>query len=337
MKLDRAIAAMWAMVFACGLLGGCGPMILAIGVEPGDQKLTTTVVQPGGWFVSDQVAIIEVSGLIHNGRSPGLISEGNNPVSDLTEALQAAKNDDRVKAVILRINSPGGTVTGSDAMYRQVLRFKQQTHKPVVVLMLDVAASGGYYVACAADQIVAYPTTVTGSIGVIVQTITFKPGLDRIGIHAEDFTSGPNKDAGSPLSVLTDSQRQVLRTLVEDYYQRFTTVVRTNRPNIPTDKFAFATDGRVVSGDQALALGLVDHTGDIDDAFALAKSLAHLEKANLVVYHRPLEYVGSPFARSGVGAPAAGGTQVNIAQFNLPGALPGEGAGFYYLWNPGMR
>jgi protease-4 len=325
---------MWAAILACGLAGGCGPMIMAVGVEPGSQQLTTTVVESDGLFVSDRVAIIEVSGLIHHGRSPGLLSEGRNPVSDLTEALAAARDDGRVKAVILRINSPGGTVTASDAMYREVLRFKQQSGKPVVALMLDVAASGGYYLACASDRIVAYPTTVTGSIGVIVQTLSLKPALDRIGIQAESITSGPNKDTGSPLSVLTAGQRQVLRTLVEDYYQRFLTVVRTHRPGIPADKFAFVTDGRVVSGTQAAELGLVDQVGDLEDAYALARSLAHLAHAKLVVYHRPLEYVGSPYARSGVAGAAAGGTQINIAQFNLPDIGPWNTAGFYYLWEP---
>jgi protease IV len=323
----------------CLLASGCGPATIVVGITPGDQQVVPTVVQSEGYWVSDRVAIIDVSGLIHNGRSPGLISEGDNPVSMLTECLTAADQDDRVKAVILRINSPGGTVTASDAMYREVRRFRQHSSKPVVALMLDVAASGGYYVACAADDIVAYPSTITASIGVILQTVSFKAALESIHIKADAITSGPNKDAGSPLSDLTPDQRKTLAALVDDFYKRFLGVVRERRPLIPADKFAMVTDGRVLSGQQALALGLVDQNGDLHDAFDLAKKLAHIDKAKLVVYHRPLEYVGSAYARApgnsgGGGAGNTGGTQINLAQINIADGLLWNAAGFYYLWTP---
>jgi protease-4 len=328
----------------CLLLSGCGPATIVVGITPGDQQVVPTVVQSEGYWVSDRVAIIEVAGLIHNGRSPGLISEGENPVSLLTECLTAAEHDDDVKAVILRINSPGGTVTASDAMYREVRRFRQHSGKPVVALMLDVAASGGYYLACAADDIVAYPSTITASIGVILQTISFKEALNSIHIKADAITSGPNKDAGSPLSDLTPEQRKTLAALVDDFYKRFLGIVRERRPLIPADKFAMVTDGRVLSGSQALALGLVDQNGDLHDAFDLAKKLAHLDKANLVVYHRPLEYVGSAYAHApgnsggaggGSGNPGIpGGTQINFAQINIGEGLLWNTAGFYYLWSP---
>src|SRR5690606_11863515 len=193
-------------------------------------------------FRPDRVALIDVSGMIINASPRGLLYQGENPVSLLHEQLQEARCDSRVKSVVLRINSPGGTVTASDAMYRQIKRFREETGKPVVALMMDVAASGGYYVACASDEIVAYPTTITGSIGVILQTISVKPALDRIGIHAEALTTGPNKDAASPLSTLTDVHRAVLIAMVDDFFQRFVATVRENRPNIPQDQFATVTD-----------------------------------------------------------------------------------------------
>jgi protease IV len=331
----------------CGVLAmslaGCGVTTFVVGLAPGDQELTSTVVETDGSWVKDRVAMVDLSGLIFNGRKPGLLSEGDNPVSDLTEKLEEARNDERVKAVILRINSPGGTVTASDAMYREVRRFREGCNKPVVALIMDVGASGGYYVACAADKIVAYPTSITGSIGVIVQTISVKDGLSRIGIHAEAITSGPNKETGSPLTDMTDSQRQVLRGLVDDFYRQFSGIVKERRPAIPADKFAMVTDGRVVSGAQAVGLGLIDVTGDLRSTFELAKQMAGIPKAKLIVYHRPLAYIGSPYAASPVGAPgysngggaSAGGTQINIAQFNLADSLQWSTAGFYYLWDPG--
>ncbi len=317
-------------------MAGCGPMTFVVGVTPGDQRLTYTVVDSDGQSGSQRVAIIDVTGMILNTRKSGLLRQGDNPVSDLTEKLSAAQHDPRVAAVILRLNTPGGTVTASDAMYREIQRFKQQSHKPVVALMMDVAASGGYYVACASDTIVAYPTTVTGSVGVIMQTISFKPALDRIGIQAQALTSGPNKEAGSPLSVMTDEQRAVLQKLVDDFYARFASVVRENRPNMPAERFDELTDGRVLSGEDAKAVGMVDELGDLRSAFARAKQLAKLEHADLVVYHRPLTYVGSPYAAAPAVQPEAP-AQINLLQLNVDAMADLEApAGFYYLWRPQM-
>ncbi|MEM9419551.1 MAG: signal peptide peptidase SppA [Planctomycetota bacterium] len=317
-------------------LVGCGPMTFVVGVTPGDQKLESTVVQAADGWTRDRVAVIDVSGMIMNAQTPGLLSPGENPVSTFREKLDTAATDGRVKAVILRLNTPGGAVTASDAMYRDVLRFKEQTGKPVVVMMMDVAASGGYYLACAGDEIVAYPTTVTGSIGVIIQTVSLQPALSRIGISTEALTSGPNKDAGSPFGEMTDEHRAVLQGIVDEFYARFTEVVRASRPEIPADRFAEVTDGRVVSGDRALEVGLVDRLGDLDDAFGRAKALAGVSDANLVVYHRSLEYVGSPYASTPGGMPQAGGSQINLLQLNLDGTLGGMASpsGFYYLWRP---
>ncbi len=314
---------------------GCGPLTFTIGSAPAD-KLTHTVVIPADGFRPDRVAIVDVSGLIVNASPRGLLTQGENPVSLLHEQLQEARRDSRVKAVVLRINSPGGTVTASDAMYRQVKRFREETGKPVVALMMDVAASGGYYLACSADDIVAYPTTVTGSIGVILQTITVKPALDRIGVRAEALTTGPNKDAGSPLSELTDEHRAVLNSMIDDFYQRFLDTVRTNRPNIPEDQFATVTDGRIVSGEKALTLGLVDHVGDLETAFAHAMAMAKIDRAELIRYHRPGTYIGSPYMTTPMQSDAGSHVQVNLLQLNLHDAyhLPGGSVGFLYLWQP---
>lgn len=324
----------------CGLMllcavalhaGGCGPMTFVVGAAPGDQELRAKVVRSEGG--SDQVLIVDVSGLIHNSRRKGLLSQGDNPVALLQERLDKARSDSRVKAVILRINSPGGTVTASDAMYREVVRFKHQSGKPVVALLMDVAASGGYYLACAADQIVTYPTTVTGSVGVIFQTISVKPALARLGVNAEAITSGPNKDAGSPFSTLTAEHRQVFQALVDDFYRRFVAVVRNAREGIPEDQFSAMVDGRVISGEAAVKVGMADAMGDIYDAFVLAKKLARIKRANMVIYHRPLDYVGSVYAQAPAGADS-GGTQINLAQINVSDTFAESAAGFYYLWLP---
>ena len=314
---------------------GCRPVTFAVGVSPGDRQLATTVVESEGRWNRDRVPMIDVSGMILNAPKPHLIQPGDNPVSLLHEKLEMARGDKRVRAVILRLNTPGGTVTASDAMYRQIERFKTRTDKPVVALMMDVTASGGYYLACAADKIVAYPTTVTGSIGVIMQTFSLKPALNRLGIQTTALTSGPNKDAGSPFSVLTPEQQAVLQSLVDDFYGRFRDVVRRSRPLIAADQFDELTDGRILSGDQAVKAGLVDQVGDLYDAFRRAKELAGIPRADMVLYHRPLHYVASPYASAPMpGGGPGGGTQINLAQFNFPHQFGDASIGFFYLWQP---
>ena len=328
-------AAAWLLPL---VLWGCSPITFVVGVSPGDRALErTTVVNESGWG-GERVALIDVSGVIVNAEKPTLLDQGENPVGLFQEQLAAAARDDRVKAVVVRINSPGGGVTASDMMYRDLRRFGSSTGKPVVALLMDVAASGGYYVACGADRIVAHPTSVTGSVGVILQTISFKPALERVGIQTPALTSGRNKDAGSPLSVMTDSHRAVLQELVDDYYVRFVDLVRERRRGISEEDLALVTDGRVYSGEDAAAVGLADQTGDLHDAVALAKTLAGIERADWVRYHRPLRYVGSPHAR-GLGSGAAdGGTQINLMQLNVE-AMGGFDAplGMYYLWRPDVR
>lgn len=328
-----------ALLAAVTLFTGCGAMTFIVGVNPGDQMLTEKVVEKSTTGSTNKVAIIDVSGLIINAKKSGLLREGQNPVSVFHEKLQKAAKDTDVKAVLLRVNSPGGTVTATDMMYRELKRFKEKSGKPVVVLMMDVAASGGFFLSCAGDHVVAYPSTITGSIGVIIQTVTFKPALDRLGIQAEALTSGKNKAAGSPLGNMTDGHREILQGLVDDFYGKFRKVVKDSKPNIPAERFDDVTDGRVFSGTGAKELGLVDQVGDLHDAFAEAKRRAGLSSASLVIYHRPLNYVASPYSASPnidpSSRPGGGiGTQINLLQLNMPELSGGASAGFYYLWQP---
>jgi len=283
-------------------------------------------------MTANRVAIIDITGMIYNARRTGLLTEIENPVGALHEKLEAARRDRNVKAVVLRVNSPGGTVTASDAMYREIVRFRQRSDKPVVALMMDVAASGGYYVSCAADEIVAYPTTITGSIGVIVQTVSVKPMLQRWGVQTDAIVSGPNKAAGSPLSELKPEQREVFQHLVDQFYDNFIDVVKTRRSNIPDEQFAIVTDGRILSGSQAQTLGVVDRTGDLYDAFDRAMTRAKIDDAHLVLYHREGAFAGNAYAAA-PNAPAAS-TQINLAQINVDMNHAQGTDVFLYLWNP---
>jgi len=317
------------------MITGCSGIRFVINAVPADDSLIETTVYEGkssGIFsgTSNKIALIDVSGVIRNEDRNQYISDGENPVALFDEALERAKNDSAVKAVIIRLNSPGGSVTASDVMYSRVLSFKELTGKPVIMLMEDVAASGAYYIACAGDVVIAHPTTVTGSIGVIMMTFNFSEGMNRIGIHADAITSGSNKAMGSPFQAASAEHRAIMQEMVDEFYVRFRSIVSERWPDVDEASFDLATDGRVLSGARAADLGFVNDVGDLDDAFLSAKNLAGIPGARLVKYHRPLKHVGSPYASS----PVSTGSQVNLLQLNIPGSIGCDQPGFYYLWDP---
>ena len=231
--------------FCVGLLiaavSGCTGVRLVIDAVPATDELTeTTVMEDKGGKA--KIAQIDVTGLISDANRFGLLVPGENPVSRFVEALHKAEQDVDVKAVVVRINSPGGTVTASDVLFRAVERFKLETKKPVVICMADVAASGGYYLACAGDEIIAHPTTVTGSIGVIIQTVNVADGLHRIGVRAESITSGPNKNMGTPFEPMMPMHRELLQNLVNEFYDGFVAIVKESRPNLKIEELQSITD-----------------------------------------------------------------------------------------------
>lgn len=333
---------------AAALVVGCTPKVTVNLGGGGDDTLTERVVLRDDGASDSKVVMIDVRGLIMDARRPGLIGSGSNPVDDLVSRLDLAEKDNGVKAVVLRINSPGGTVTGSDTMYREVRRFAETTHKPVIACMGEVAASGGYYLALSADHIIAQPTTVTASIGVIVPTLNFSEGLGKIGIVARNVVSGKNKDMAWPYSPMKDEQYQVLQTMVNDYYARFRGLVVERRHALSADHLDDATDGRVVTGARAKELGLIDELGGVREAFAAAKARAGVEHATLVKYSIGDYQPRTAYASSEpvvAGWPPAAGAEgdSNLIKLELGGGAglgvmgaAAETSGFYYLWLPSV-
>jgi protease-4 len=211
----------FGLLLVLSATGGCTWPSLLITPVNRPLKLEEVQVQPGKGFAPDKIAIVEVEGLLMNARSDGLLTPGENKVSLFLEQFNQIESDPRVKAVVLRINSPGGTVAASDTMYQIVARFKQRTGKPVVASAQDVAASGAYYVALACDKIVAHPTSIVGSIGVIFQTFEFSETMRKIGVSADAIKSGPNKDMGSPFRPLGTQERALMQAMVNEFYGKF--------------------------------------------------------------------------------------------------------------------
>lgn len=311
-------------------LAGCGSPSLLITPVANTNELKEEQVQPAAGWSKDKIAIIEIEGLISNSRSAGLLSPGENSVSLFAQQLEAAERDRNVKAIVLRINSPGGTVTGSDTIYQLLRRYKQRTGRPIIASAQEVAASGAYYIAIAADAIVVQPTSVVGSIGVIFNTFEFSGTMAKLGVRGDAIKSGHFKDIGSPYKPLAADERALMQEIVDEYFIRFTNLVRERRPGIPTDVFTKATDGRVVSGEQSVAWGMADRTGLLADAIDLAREKSGAKGAKAILYKRPFGYSGSIYASTSDPQLSA-----NVMKLSLPDAATPLPGGFYYVWDAG--
>ncbi len=313
---------------------GCGPKAFLVRPVPLQQKLQEREIERDkGWFITDKIAVIDVDGLMINRQKWGLIQKGENPVSLFVEKLDRARNDRYVKAVVLRLNSPGGTVGASDIMYHKLREFRQKSNKPVVACMLSIATSGAYYLACGCDGIVAQPGSVTGSIGTIVQTISLAGTMEKLGIKAVAIKSGELKDIASPLHDLSEEEREVLQGIITQFYEQFLEVVTDGRKKLEQQKLRELADGRVYTAKEALEEGLIDKVGYPADAIAWAKETAGITKARVVIYHRPVSYKPNIYG-SEASAVSGMGPFINV---EMPDWLTSSGAQFLYLWQPGME
>ena len=313
------------------LLTGCTPPSLLITPVSGRRELEETELSRDSLFALDKIALIDVSGTIQNGSTTRLFGEGDNPVSVLLEQLDKARRDPFVKSVILRINSPGGTVVASELMHDEIIHFKK-SGKPVVAVMMDVAASGGYYVACACDDIVAQPSTITGSIGVIMLMFDVTGTMNLIGVKSDAIISGVHKDTGSPFRAMRPEERQLFENVVKDMYDRFVKVVDEGRPGLDEAKVRALADGRIYTANQAVELGLIDRIATLRDTIAATKKRVGVKNVRVVAYQRPHDYRPNYYAQ----APLSPTGNVNLLNVELPAALTPPAPQFLYLWTPGQ-
>jgi protease IV len=276
-----------------------------------------------------KVLLLDLSGVISSQDKDGLIPQPN-VLATFKEELTKASKDEKIKAVVLRINSPGGTVNASDILYHELKTFKANKKIPVIASMMDVAASGGYYLAMATDAILVHPSTVTGSIGVIMLTVNAKGLLEKVGVEANAITSGPRKDMGSPFRTMTAEEKLIFQGVIDSFYDRFLAVVQEGRPHLSADQIKKLADGRIYSGEQAKAAGLVDEVGYLDEAIDLAKKNAGLTEARIVTYRRHGEYQNNIYSRlfgtsSGLSS---------LASMDLLSIVRGGSPQFMYLWMP---
>jgi protease-4 len=214
-------------------------------------------------------------------------------------------------------------------MYQDLVNFRQDTGKPVVACMMDVAASGAYYLSMGADVVYAHPTTVTGSIGVIMSLYNASGLFQKIGVASDPIKSGPNKDIGNPGRPMTEEERAILQGMVDSFYHQFVEIVAKGR-HLPEERVRALADGRVYTGIDAQRLGLVDRVGYLEDAIRTAMDMACIKDATIIAYDRCEGYRGSIYA----GMPKIP-SEINL-KLDVPGLAGRNGAAFMYLWEPGV-
>ncbi len=257
---------------------GIAALVIGSVFEFGLESAYREVHYGGDREATDKIVIITLDEPIYESTARKLIKQ-----------LRKAKEDEYVKAIVLKVDTPGGTITASDHIHREIKRLCRSGFetKPVVVSMQGLAASGGYYISAAANKIYAEPTTLTGSIGVIAVLPNVADLLDKWGVKWEVFKSGPMKDSGSPFRPMTDQDRKRWKELIQWFFDRFLTVVVECRKIKMEELKALAT-GDLYIADEALEHKLIDAIGYLDDAIEAAKQLARLERAHVVEYKSPM-------------------------------------------------
>ncbi len=251
-------------------------------IFPGSGKLKETVLFGEG---EDKILLIDISGPLSTGRSSGFLASPSLPAR-VKEELMKAEKDPLIRGIVLRVNTPGGTVTASDVLFHEFRQFKQKRDIPLVTSIMDLGTSGGYYVAMATDHIFAHPSTITGSIGVIMLTVNAQGLMEKVGMEASPIVSGPKKSMGSPFRRMDAEERAIFQSVIDNLYARFLTVVEEGRPNLNSQEIKRLADGRIYTAESAQQHGLIDKVGYLDEAIAYTIKAAKLQNATVVTYTR---------------------------------------------------
>ncbi len=317
-----------AMIFFIVItsLAGCLPKITLFG--NGDDPLKEYVLEGSG---KKKVLVIPISGTITDTPSKGLIRSKPDIVRRVVSHLKKAAEDEDIGAVLLKIDSPGGTVMASDLLYHEIMQFKKRTGKKIVVSMMDMATSGGYYISLAADFIMAHPTTVTGSIGVIFMQPKVRGLMNKIGVDVKIYKTGVNKDMTSPFRDASADEAKLIDDFIKKLGERFFSLVVKHRK--PDDKaLEKIKTARIFLADEAKKLGLIDEVGYLKDAIKKAKALANLPEYAKVVIYRRTEYPDDNIYNTA--SVNYEGGKISLIDIGLPDLSNASKPGFYYLWYP---
>ncbi len=318
----------WPILLVAIVFTGCA--IVTIPLFPSERGLQERVVEGEG---TAKILLVDISAVIsekEKSKGFGLGTEAS-LVARIKEELQKAEKDESVKGIVVKINSPGGTVTATDTIYHELMEFKRRTSARIVACVTGLAASGGYYVASAADEIIAHPTSITGNIGVIAMKFNVDQLLSKVGIQEETVKSADKKDIWSPFRPSTPEEKEIIQTVIDTFHDRFVEVVHAGRKSLLSkEEVEELADGRIFTAEQALAAKLVDKIGYLDDALKALKGSLDLTEAKVITYCRRGSYKGTIYS----GLPQRSDTDINLIAVSgdLLSLIPE--VQFMYLWRP---
>jgi len=240
----------------------------------------------------EKVLVVEVLGLITNTRIRQMFVTQEGTLERLDGILKIAAKDPSIKAIILKIDSPGGSVTASDLLFRRISEYKTVKNIPVVACITNLGASGAYMIALSSDRIVALPTSMIGNIGVLMPIVSYQGLMDMLGIRNETITSGKYKDAGSPMRDMTEEDRAVYKAIVDEMFADFILKVKNNRPQMTAEDLKIAGDGRIMTAKFALEHHLIDEIGYYENAVKTVENITGIKNPTVVVYRRDTENQG---------------------------------------------
>ena len=291
-----------------------------------DGKALERMTVQSGDSNAGQIAIIDVDGILLNKNATGLMSAGENPVAIFREKLDLVEASESFVGVVVRINSPGGGVTATDIMRRDLDRFRDRTNLPVVACLMDVGAGGAYYLATSTDTIVAHPTTIVGGLGVILNLFNMEDTLAMLSLVGTPVRAGERVDLGSPIRMMTEENRQLLQDVADKFHDRLRQKVSMSRIELEREDELF--DGRIFTAPDAMRFGLIDELGYLDDAIDRCRAKANAPAAGVVILHRPRDPARTPYAVT-PNAPVTNGIFPRVAGLNRS-QLPT----FLYIWQP---
>jgi protease IV len=306
------------------LLTACAGPQIKLFTDATDPLKEFTIEGSGG----DKILLVPVRGTISDNPKKGLLSSSPSMVEQIVSQLKKAEQDKRIKAVIFKINSAGGTITASDLLYHEILSYKERTNVKIIVCMMDMAASGGYYMSLPADMIMAHPTSLTGSVGVIFLQPKVIGLMDKLGLGVDVKKYGKNKDMGSPFRETTEEEQKLLQITINQLGERFISLVKKHRKLDPQAMAEMST-ARLFLAEEALKLGLIDKIGYLSDAVKETKLLTGLPSdARVVLYRRTEHPNDNLYSISGV---ETEDLKLSLISIELPESL-NLTTGFYYIW-----
>ncbi len=308
------------------LLTGCA---ISIPLIPKPEPLREQVIEGKG---TAKILLMDITGFIsEHDKERGLLGSSSPSImSQVRETLQKAEDDAAIVGVIIRINSPGGTITASDIIHHDIVRFKDRRKVPVYACIMSIGTSGGYYIAAAADNITAHPTSITGSFAVMMMTMNIEGLMNKIGVSELTIKSGDKKDILSPFRPATPEEKQIVQTIINQFHKKFVDTIISRHGNTLSRKdIESLADGRIYSSEQALTAKLIDRVGYLDDVIAEMKKKVGVTDAKIITYYHPGSYKGTIYASSAAESSSAMGVFSGGNSFDWFGETQ-----FLYLWRP---